>query len=142
MLLQSIRYLPTKINKEIGRIEKEVRTLILKVVNKRKEVESGNDLLHMILEAATTSGFSQDETDRFIVDNCKNIYLAGYETTAVSATWTSMLLASNPEWQARVRAEVIEVCGGQMPDADMVRKMKTVSVYYRVVMLFIRLVHN
>jgi cytochrome P450 len=70
--------------------------------------------------------FPKTETDRFIVDNCKNIYSAGYENTAVSATWTLMLLASNPEWQARVRAEVVQVCGGQMPDADMVRKMKTV----------------
>jgi hypothetical protein len=38
-----------------------------------------------------------------------------------------MLLASNQEWQAKVRAEVVEVCGGQMPDVDMIRKMKTVS---------------
>jgi cytochrome P450 len=142
VVLQSIRYLPTKSNREIGRVEKEVNTLILKVVNERKEAGLGNDLLHMILEAATTSGFSQDETERFIVDNCKNIYLAGYETTAISTTWTLMLLASNPEWQDRVRAEVLEVCGGQMPDADMVRKMKTVSVYYRVLMLFSRLVYN
>ncbi|GMY18663.1 TFIIB transcription factor [Fagus crenata] len=42
---------------------------------------SENDLLDMILGGATNN-----ETDRFIVDNCKNIYLAGYETTAVSAT--------------------------------------------------------
>ena len=40
-----------------------------------------------------------------------------------------MLLASNPEWQQRVRTEVLEICADQMPDADMVRKMKTVSIY-------------
>jgi cytochrome P450 len=126
LLFQSIRYLPTKSNREIWRLEKEIRALILKAVKERKEEASGNDLLHTILEAATNSGFSQAETDRFIVDNCKNIYSAGYENTAVSATWTLMLLASNPEWQAKVRAEVVQVCEGQMPDADMVRKMKTV----------------
>lgn len=129
VVLQSIRYLPTKSTREIWRLEKEVGALILKVAKERKEEASGNyDLLHMILEAATNSGFSKDGTDSFIVDNCKNMYLAGFETTAVSATWTLMLLASNPEWQARVRAEVLQVCGGQMPDADMVRKMKTVSL--------------
>ena len=100
--------------------------MILEAVKERKEEASGNDLLHTILEAATNSGFSQAETDRFVVDNCKNIYFAGYKSIAVSATWTLMLLASNPEWQARVRAKVLQVCGGQMPDADMVRKMKTV----------------
>jgi cytochrome P450 len=125
----AIRYLPTKSNRETWRLEKEVRTLILKAVKEGKEAASGNDLLHMILEAATNSEFSQDETDSFIVDNCKDIYLAGYETTAVSATWTLMLLASNPEWQARVRAEVLDVCGGQMPDADSIRKMKTVRTF-------------
>jgi hypothetical protein len=39
-----------------------------------------------------------------------------------------MLLAANQEWQDRVRAEVLEVCGsGCLPDADMLRKMKQVS---------------
>jgi cytochrome P450 len=124
------RYLPTKSNRETWKLEKEVRSLILKVVKERKEGgASENDLLDMILGGATNSEFGEDETDRFIVDNCKNIYLAGYETTAVSATWTLMLLASNPEWQQRVRAEVLQLCAdGQLPDADMVRKMKTVSV--------------
>ncbi|XP_059433713.1 cytochrome P450 714C2-like [Corylus avellana] len=126
--IPGMRYLPTQSNREIWRLEKEIRALILKVVKERKEEASGNDLLHTILEAATDSDFSQDETDRFIVDNCKSIYFAGYETTAVSATWTLMLLASNPEWQARVRAEVLQVCGGQMPDAHMVRKMKVLTM--------------
>nr|XP_023876223.1 cytochrome P450 714A2-like [Quercus suber] len=100
----------------------------MKVVKERKEGASQNDLLQMIIEGATNTDFGQDETDRFIVDNCKNIYLAGYETTAVSATWTLMLLASNPEWQQRVRTEVLEICADQMPDADMVRKMKTLTM--------------
>ena len=128
MVLESIRYLPTKSNREIWRLEKELRALILKTIKERKDGASEHDLLNKILEAATNSDFSQGEIDRFIVDNCKNIYFAGYEAPGVSATWTLMLLASNPEWQARVRAEVVQVCGDQMPDADMVRKMKVVSV--------------
>ena len=123
------RHLPTKSKRETWRLEKEVHSLIMKVVKERKEGASENDLLQMIIEGATNTDFGQDETDRFIVDNCKNIYLAGYETTAVSATWTLMLLASNPEWQQRVRTEVLEICADQMPDADMVRKMKKVSIY-------------
>ncbi|KAK4593111.1 hypothetical protein RGQ29_017315 [Quercus rubra] len=123
-----LRYLPTKSNRETWRLQKEVRSLIMKVVKERKEGASENDLLQMIIEGATNNDFGQDETDRFIVDNCKNIYLAGYETTAVSATWTLMLLASNPEWQQRVRSEVLEICADQMPNADMVRKMKTLTM--------------
>lgn len=103
-----------------------MRALILKEV-KEKQESASKDLLQIILKGAKDSESSQDEMDRFVVDNCKNIYLAGYETTSVTATWTLMLLATNPEWQDRVRAEVLEVCGGQLPDADMVRKMKNVS---------------
>ncbi|KAF8394786.1 hypothetical protein HHK36_018722 [Tetracentron sinense] len=123
-----LRYLPTKSNREIWRLEKEIRSLILKVVKEREEATHEKDLLQMVLEGAKKSDLGQDATDRFIVDNCKNIYLAGYETTAVSATWSLMLLASSPEWQARVRAEVLEICGGHMPDADMLRRMKLLTM--------------
>ncbi|XP_022764621.1 cytochrome P450 714C2-like [Durio zibethinus] len=126
--IPGIRYLPTKANREAWRLEKEIRGLILKVVKERKETKSEKDLLQMILESATSSDLGKTETDRFIVDNCKNIYLAGYETTAVSATWTLMLLASNPEWQDKARAEVLEICGGELPDADMLRQMKILTM--------------
>lgn len=106
-----------------------MRALILKEVKEEKE-QTSKDLLEIILKGAKDSETSKAEMDRFVVDNCKNIYLAGYETTSVTATWTMMLLGSNPEWQDRVRAEVLEVCGGQMPDAGMVRRMKTVSAFF------------
>ncbi|EEF35958.1 cytochrome P450 714C2 [Ricinus communis] len=123
-----MRYLPTKSNKEAWALEKEIRNLILEVVKERQEATHERDLLQMVLEGAKNSNLSQEAINRFIVDNCKNIYLAGYETTAVSATWSLMLLAANQEWQDRVRAEVLETCGGRMPDADMVRKMKMLNM--------------
>ncbi|KAL6146909.1 hypothetical protein ACLB2K_057585 [Fragaria x ananassa] len=126
--IPGMRHLPTKNRREAWGLEKEVRNLILKVVKQRVEGVHEKDLLQMVLESTQNSDLSQAETDRFIVDNCKNIYLAGYETTAVSATWLLMLLASNQEWQERVRAEVLQVCGGQIPDADMLRKMKQLTM--------------
>ncbi|XP_019073978.1 cytochrome P450 714C2 isoform X2 [Vitis vinifera] len=110
-------------------LQKDVRNLILKVVSERKELAAHEkDLLQMVLEGAKKSELSQEATDNFIVDNCKNIYLAGYETTAVSAVWCLMLLAANPDWQARVREEVVEICKGRTPDADMIRKMKQMTM--------------
>ncbi|KAK4593094.1 hypothetical protein RGQ29_017303 [Quercus rubra] len=91
-----LRHLPTKSKRETWRLEKEVHSLIMKVVKERKERASENDLLQMIIE--------------------------------VSATWTLTLLASNPEWQQRVRTEVLEICADQMPEAGMVRKMKTLTM--------------
>lgn len=93
--------------------------LILKVIKDRQEEslkdgKNSKDLLQMILESADADNELHQyihKTDRFIVDNCKNIYFAGYETTALSASWTLMLLALHPEWQERVRAEAIEILG-------------------------------
>ncbi|KAI5344825.1 hypothetical protein L3X38_012702 [Prunus dulcis] len=64
--------------------------------------------------------------DNFIVDDCKNVYFAGHETSAVTTSWSLMLLAANPEWQAQARAEVLELCRDGVPDADALRSMKTV----------------
>ncbi|KAL3718905.1 hypothetical protein ACJRO7_003934 [Eucalyptus globulus] len=138
--IPGFRYLPTKSNREIWKLEREIRSIILKVAKERKETAPENDLLQMILEGAEKSGKlgRGDLMDRFIVDNCKIFYLAGYQTTAVAASWTLMLLASNPEWQAKVRDEVVQVLrGGQFPDADALRKMKTLTmVIYETLRLY------
>ncbi|KAK0579239.1 hypothetical protein LWI29_023276 [Acer saccharum] len=129
MGIPGMRYLPTKSNRNAWELEKEIHNLILKAVKERKqEAAYEKDLLQMILEGAQSSNFSQQETDQFIVDNCKNIYLAGFETTAVSSTWCLMLLASNQEWQDRVRAEVFEICGDRTPDYEMLNKMKQLTM--------------
>ncbi|OWM77400.1 hypothetical protein CDL15_Pgr016797 [Punica granatum] len=120
-----IRQLPTKSNRAIWRLEKEVWSLILKVVKEREGAKSEKDLLQMILDGAKDGHLSSNEMDRFIVDNCKNIYQAGYETTAVVASWTLMLLASNSDWQAKVREEIYQVCAGQPPNSATIRNMKT-----------------
>lgn len=125
--IPGLRRVPTKSNREAWALEREIKALILNVVKERKEAGFEKDLLQMVLQGAQESdNLSQDSIDRFVVDNCKNIYLAGYETTAVSATWCLMLLASHPDWQETVRAEVLRVCNGQIPNADMIRKMKMV----------------
>ncbi|KAH6788397.1 hypothetical protein C2S51_003403 [Perilla frutescens var. frutescens] len=124
----SIRHLPTKSNRQAWALEKEIKALILNVVKKRNEAGSEKDLLQKVLESANESGLSPDSVDRFVVDNCKNIYMAGYETTAASATWCLMLLASNPQWQQQIRDEVVGICKGQIPDSEMVRKMKLLTM--------------
>jgi cytochrome P450 len=90
--------------------------------------ESGEDrnLLSAILHSASCSRVAIDEAENFIVDNCKSIYFAGYESTAVTAAWCLMLLGLHPEWQDRVRAEVHEVCRGQPLDSQSLQKMKNV----------------
>ncbi|KAJ7964348.1 Cytochrome P450 [Quillaja saponaria] len=85
--IPGMRYIPTKINRQAWGLQREVQKLILQMVKERQDTAYEKDLLQMILEGAKNSNLSQEDTDSFIVDNCKNIYLAGFETTAVSATW-------------------------------------------------------
>ncbi|XP_077213410.1 cytochrome P450 714C2-like [Tasmannia lanceolata] len=127
-----LRYLPTKKNRKIWRLEREIRSLILKIVNGRKQDQSVDsskkDLLQMIMDVLEASRAGPDAVNRFVVDNCKTIYFAGHETTALAATWCLMLLALHPEWQARACAEVVDVCRGRIPDSDMIRRMKTLTM--------------
>lgn len=135
------RYLPTKINKEAWGLQKEVATMILNVVKERtteglagNHVDDHKDLLQIIIEGADKdTSPSPEATDRFIVDNCKNIYLAAYDAVAASSTWCLMLLAANQNWQDRVRAEVLQVCkGSTTPDADMLKQMKQVTHSFKI----------
>lgn len=99
--------------------------MISKIVRKRELTgdAADQDLLHALHRGAPRHGRAADD---FVVDNCRNIYFAGHETVATVAKWVLVLLASNPEWQARVRREVAEVCDGLVPGAEMLRRMTLV----------------
>jgi cytochrome P450 len=113
-------------NKQAWELHKQVRKLILEIV---KESGEERNLLSAILHSASTSRVGIAEAENFIVDNCKSIYFAGHESTAVTAAWCLMLLGLHPEWQDRVRAEVHQVCRGRPVDSQSLQKMKNVCYY-------------
>lgn len=151
------RILPTKESKEVWRLEKEIKELILKVIhhhklqNQRCIDENQKDLLQIILEnvadddeEAKNNGHAlgawgilkklfkhEDGTQKVIMDICKNIYFAGSDTTAVLLTWTLIQLSFHPQWQDRLRAEIFEAFSNISPhcfrDMDKLQKMKQVS---------------
>ncbi|XBI71377.1 hypothetical protein VPH35_065616 [Triticum aestivum] len=124
--MTGLRFFPTKKNRQAWGLHKQVHRLILEIVK-----ESGEDknLLRAILHSASSSKVGLREAENFIVDNCKSIYFAGYESTAVTAAWCLMLLGLHPEWQDRVRQEVLDVCGGRPLDSQSLQKMKNVCTY-------------
>lgn len=118
----------------IGNLEKEIESLIWDTVKEREQQcagassSSSSDLMQLILEGAVKDqSLGKDSSKRFIVDNCKNIYFAGHESTAVAASWCLMLLALHPEWQNHIRTELTQVCGDSLPDADSLPHLKTVN---------------
>ncbi|XP_061356664.1 cytochrome P450 714A1-like [Gastrolobium bilobum] len=132
----------TKKQNGIANLEREIESLIWELVEERKREcletsSSEKDLMQLLLEAANTNSdqnLGKDFSKRFIVDNCKNIYFAGHETTAVAASWCLMLLALHPEWQSRIRTEVAELCPSGIPDADSLPLLKTVTMVIQEVL--------
>lgn len=102
--------------------------MILEMVKARSRAPNEKDLMQRILESADREGLpSNMSSQQFVVDNCKNMYFAGYETTATASAWCLMLLAAHPKWQDRARAEVVDVLKNGPPDSDKLRGLKTVS---------------
>lgn len=131
VIIICFRYFPNKSNRQIWRLEEEINSNISKLVKQRQDEGREQDLLQTILEGAKNcDGLLPNSIsrDRFIIDNCKNIFFAGHETTAITASWCLMLLAAYQDWQDRARAEVLEVCGNGNLDASMLRSMKTVCL--------------
>ncbi|CAN6332621.1 unnamed protein product [Urochloa humidicola] len=136
--IPSLRHLPTDKNRRIWRLTHEIRSLILQLADERRRSgpptasPAAPDFLGSIIENSR----GQPRADDFVVDNCKNIYFAGHETSAVTATWCLMLLAAHPDWQDRARAEVLDIlsagsrdaaaAAAAAPDFDAVSRMRTV----------------
>ncbi|GLJ21843.1 hypothetical protein SUGI_0408360 [Cryptomeria japonica] len=122
------RFIPWGGNKDVWRLGKKANLLILQIINARLECNTkglGDDLLGvMLLELNQLKGLTLQD----IVDECKTLLIAGQETTKLSLTWTLMLLALNPHWQDRVRAEVLEITKGVQPDNNMLSKMKVMTM--------------
>lgn len=113
----------------------EVERLLMEIIQSRtdcveigRSMSYGNDLLGMLLNEMQKkrgeNGYSLNL--QVIMDECKTFFFAGHETTALLLTWTIMLLASNPSWQEKVRAEVRQVCNGASPVVEHLSKLSTV----------------
>ncbi|XP_061369078.1 cytokinin hydroxylase-like [Gastrolobium bilobum] len=122
------RFFPSTYNREIKSLKMEVERLLIEIIQSRKDcVEMGrsnsygNDLLGMLLGEIQKNGGNLNL--QLVMDECKTFFFAGHETTALLLTWTTMLLASNPYWQDKVRAEVKELFNGGTPSVDQLSKL-------------------
>ncbi|KAK7272907.1 hypothetical protein RIF29_13949 [Crotalaria pallida] len=125
------RFFPSKYNREIKSLKMEVETLLMEIIQSRKDCVEigrsdsyGNDLLGMLLNEMQNKKGSRNSINlQQVMDECKTFFFAGHETSALLLTWTVMLLASNPIWQEKVRAEVKRVCNGGIPSVDQLSKL-------------------
>jgi cytochrome P450 len=83
----------------------------------------GDDLLAMLLaardnEAAPQGGQALTLNDAEIRDQCKVMFLAGFETTSTALQWWTWLMARHPACAQRAQQELEEVMGTRTPTAE------------------------
>eukprot|EP00253_Pinus_taeda_P027601 PITA_27601 len=137
------QYIPTRKNRYVWKIDRRVKKILNSIIQSRLEprttrghVGYGSDLLGIMMTANKKElGGTQKDlvmTIDEIMDECKTFFFAGHETTSNLLTWTVFLLSINPEWQETLRKEVISFCGTDIPDADMLSKMKSVCIPFNI----------
>ncbi|OEL24310.1 Cytochrome P450 709B2 [Dichanthelium oligosanthes] len=135
-------HLPTRRNLKVRRLDKLLRIKIVAMMEARVAAKDaycvrggggyGDDLLGLMLEAWSPERHGSDGTltTEEVIDECKTFFGAGQETTATLLVWTMFLLSTHPQWQEKVREEVLREFSGDddggavVPNTDVLAKLK------------------
>jgi len=89
--------------------------IVQRMIDEHRAAGGGDDMLSMLIEA-TEDGRGMD--DQQLRDESMTLVLAGHETTAMTLTWATWLLARHPAHLAWMREELDSVLGGRAPGFD------------------------
>ncbi len=87
----------------------------------RARTEPGNDLLSRLVNARDDDGSKM--TDRQLRDEAMTLYLAGHETTALTLSWSWLLIAQHPRVEEKLAEEWSRVLGGRTPTPEDLPKL-------------------
>ncbi|XP_010465352.1 PREDICTED: cytochrome P450 72A13-like [Camelina sativa] len=137
------RFYPTKSNRRMKAIDREVNVILRRIVSKREKArEAGepanDDLLGILLESNSEESQGNGMNVEEVMKECKLFYFAGQETTSVLLVWTMALLSHHQDWQARAREEVRQVLGeNKKPDMESLNNLKVMTmIFYEVLRLY------
>lgn len=109
-------WVPTPANRRAKRALDEFETTIEGMVaSRRASGESPGDLLDILLDVEFEDGSTL--SDRDIRDHLFTFLVAGHETTALTLSYAVFSLATHPDRQARLAAELDSVLDGATPGA-------------------------
>ncbi|MFZ1813191.1 MAG: cytochrome P450 [Rhizobiaceae bacterium] len=136
--------LPAWLPRPGGRVmreqERKLRSTVRRLVDKRhaamsEESKSGEDLLFRLLTSSDPET-GQAMGNKRIVNNILAFLVAGYDTTALTLAWALYLLASEPDWQNRVREEVRQLPSAEVTTADHDKLVVTRQVVQETMRLY------
>ncbi|KAI3704424.1 hypothetical protein L1987_74644 [Smallanthus sonchifolius] len=122
LYIPGTRFLPTKRNRRMKEIDKEVNTSIRSIIdNRHKEIKAGegnnHDLLGIMLES-----------------NIKDVEKHQNKSHGMTI---NEVIDEHHEWQARAREEILSVLGDNDIDIDGLNHLKVVNIiFYEVLRLY------
>jgi cytochrome P450 len=112
-----LQRLPLPIVRRYERAQADLDRVIFKIIESRRQRADGRaDLLSMLLLASDDEGDGGTMSNAQIRDEVMTLFLAGHETTANALAWAWLLLAENPQVEARLHQELDAVIGERLPE--------------------------
>ena len=113
---EALLHLPIPGLMRFKRARKRLDAVVHRMIDQRRQSgEDRGDLLSMLLASRDEERDGSTLTDEQVRDEVTTIFLAGYETVANALAWTWLLLAQNPEAEAKMHAEIDTVLAGRLP---------------------------
>lgn len=112
----AVERLPLPTARRLRASRRRLDETIARLIAERRVRPGDRDLLSLLLASRDEHGHPM--TDGQVRDEAMTIFLAGHETTAVTLTWTWMLLAGDPAVERRLHAELEDVVGDRLPMVD------------------------
>jgi cytochrome P450 len=136
LVTKALEKLPLPTNRRFRRAAKRLDEFIYQMIAQRRAQPSNQpDLLSVLVQLSREKPRMMN--DKKIRDQILTFFITGHDTVATALTWTWYLLASNPDANRKVQAEVDAVLAGGLPAvADVERLPYTKMVFAESMRLY------
>ncbi|KAI0823809.1 cytochrome P450 [Trametes gibbosa] len=87
------------------------------------QVGEGKDIMSLLLKANMIASDAEKHTDQELIAQMSTFILGGMDTTSNALSRILHQLAMNPPVQDKLRAEIVETCGGEDIEYDEIMKL-------------------
>lgn len=95
-----------------------VRAAVAGMVERRRRAQPRNDALSALIDAADRTGKGPEDERIDLAGELLTLVVAGSDTTSAAIGWVLSILASFPDFQNTLRAEILAAFGSSDPTMD------------------------